>query len=139
MRESSNIVDPFPQFRFGGILQSRGERDEKRHIPDVEIRTNYHAEPLCSRCRKEALPPGGDVRDLLFDTDAAGIHRPVCRGCRKPGERLEGWPGPHGQMTAIPSGYRGEKPRPPVFPVPDPPMVKNRPPGQPWYHYRQKK
>jgi len=41
---------------------------------------------------------------------------------------------PRSPMIPIPPGYHGEKPNPPVFPVPLPPMVKNRRKGQAWYH-----
>jgi hypothetical protein len=127
MHESETIRDPFPEHPFGGVLQSRGERDEQRHIPDVEILTDYHGQALCSRCGREALPPGGAVHDLLFDVDAAGIHRPVCKDCRRDGEQLTGWPGPRVEMVAVPPGYSGEKPLPPVKPFPDIPMVRNAP------------
>jgi transposase-like protein len=116
-----------PDLRMGGIKTSHGVRSEG--VPGVEIKTTWYGAPVCSRCAGEALPPGGDRRDLLFDADAAGIHRPVCPDCRREGEQLTGWPGPHGGEMKHAPGY-GEKPGPAVHPFADIPLVKT--PPSPW-------
>jgi hypothetical protein len=129
-REISSIVEYHPEWQFGGIVADRGKPDTDHAVSDVEIRSSVNGSPLCSRCGREALAPGGDVHDLLFDVDAVGIYRPVCEDCRKPGDRLKAWPGPGahgGEMVAVPPGYTGEKPGPVVKPFPDIPMVRNTP------------
>jgi hypothetical protein len=118
--ESSTIFDPFPQFPFGGVLESRGKPDSPE-VPNTEIQFSVSGEPICSRCGQ---PVGGDPHELLFDTDAAGIHRPVCKDCWRDGEALHGWPGPRGgEMKAAPG--LGDKPNPVVKPFPDIVMIPN--------------
>jgi hypothetical protein len=123
----AGIEEYRPDLRMGGIKTSLGIRSEG--IPGVEIKTTWYGAPVCSRCIGEALPPGGDRRDLLFDADAAGIHRPVCPDCRREGEQLTGWPGPHGGEMKHAPGL-GEKPNPVVHPFDLPPLVKT--PPSPW-------
>jgi hypothetical protein len=68
---------------------------------------------------------------LLFEVDAAGIHRPVCADCRRGGEALHGWPGPNGgELVPIPrSDIPGFslRPNPVAKPFPTPVMVPNIP------------
>jgi hypothetical protein len=121
------IVEYHPEWQFGNVLTSRGEREPG--VPGVEIESGPNG-ALCSRCRQYI---GGDQHDYLFDVDAAGVHRPVCADCRRDGEALHGWPSAGArQMVAVPPRYSGEKPLPPVKPFPDVPLVKT--PPSPWSH-----
>jgi hypothetical protein len=125
MHESPTIRDPFPEHPFGGVIADRGSPDPTRTLPAMDIGRNYHGEILCWRCGEpfDALP-----YDVTF-TRTKDVYRPchkACAGRRK----LTGWPGPRGDMIAIPKGtVPGEalRPNPVVQPGPDIVMVRNTP------------